>query len=189
MPNIIDSHDMGLRTVLQSRRPKVNAYSTPIQGRNDAHYEATNIEALIQANSNCVIFGDFNATHSAWNCSKNSPRGIRLKDYTDDNNLEIAFPNSPTRARKLYQQTLNPLHKTEAYRLSHTTGPTTKVKSSIKTDSQLLYEMTSLLLTSASHQLTPHQSPCCDDTLLRKARLLASHNELSRLHINHLRQQ
>ncbi|GFW10952.1 hypothetical protein TNCV_4459271 [Trichonephila clavipes] len=30
MPNIIDSHDMGLRTVLQSRRPKVNAYSTPI---------------------------------------------------------------------------------------------------------------------------------------------------------------
>ncbi|GFW65642.1 probable RNA-directed DNA polymerase from transposon X-element [Trichonephila clavipes] len=31
MPNIIDSHDMGLRTVLQSRRPKVNAHSTPIQ--------------------------------------------------------------------------------------------------------------------------------------------------------------
>ncbi|GFU76544.1 probable RNA-directed DNA polymerase from transposon BS [Trichonephila clavipes] len=30
MPNIIDSHDMGLRTVLQSRHPKVNAYSTPI---------------------------------------------------------------------------------------------------------------------------------------------------------------
>ncbi|GFX83029.1 probable RNA-directed DNA polymerase from transposon BS [Trichonephila clavipes] len=56
-----------------------------------------NIEALIQANSNCMIFGDFNATHSAWNCSKNSPRGIRLKDYTDDNNLEIGFPNSPTR--------------------------------------------------------------------------------------------
>ncbi|GFX25651.1 hypothetical protein TNCV_3172921 [Trichonephila clavipes] len=32
MPNIIDSHDMGLRTVLQSRRPKnkrlFNAYST-----------------------------------------------------------------------------------------------------------------------------------------------------------------
>ncbi|GFU33571.1 hypothetical protein TNCV_1797841 [Trichonephila clavipes] len=27
MPNIIDSHDMGLRTVLQSRRPKENAYS------------------------------------------------------------------------------------------------------------------------------------------------------------------
>ncbi|GFY26656.1 hypothetical protein TNCV_2879841 [Trichonephila clavipes] len=32
MPNIIDSHDMGLRTVLQSRRPKINAYSTPDEG-------------------------------------------------------------------------------------------------------------------------------------------------------------
>ncbi|GFU14814.1 hypothetical protein TNCV_2807291 [Trichonephila clavipes] len=59
----------------------------------------------------------------------------------------------------------------------------------IKTDSPLLYEMTSLLLTSASPQMPPHQSPCCDDTLLKKARLLASYNELSRLHINHLRQQ
>ncbi|GFU90862.1 probable RNA-directed DNA polymerase from transposon X-element [Trichonephila clavipes] len=28
---------------------------------------------------------------------QNSPRGIRLKYFTDDNNLEIAFPNSPTR--------------------------------------------------------------------------------------------
>ncbi|GFX33024.1 hypothetical protein TNCV_3812931 [Trichonephila clavipes] len=28
---------------------------------------------------------------------KNSPRGIRLKYFTDDNNLEIAFPNFPTR--------------------------------------------------------------------------------------------
>ncbi|GFT72953.1 hypothetical protein TNCV_1976601 [Trichonephila clavipes] len=30
MPSIIDSHDMGLRTVLQSRCPKRNAYSTKI---------------------------------------------------------------------------------------------------------------------------------------------------------------
>ncbi|GFT35898.1 HTH_Tnp_Tc3_2 domain-containing protein [Trichonephila clavipes] len=29
MPSIIDSHDMGLRTVLQSGCPKENAYSTP----------------------------------------------------------------------------------------------------------------------------------------------------------------
>ncbi|GFU06321.1 hypothetical protein TNCV_4766071 [Trichonephila clavipes] len=28
MPSIIDSHDMGLRNCLQSRRPKENAYST-----------------------------------------------------------------------------------------------------------------------------------------------------------------
>ncbi|GFW46833.1 hypothetical protein TNCV_2981891 [Trichonephila clavipes] len=31
MLNIIDSHDMGLRTVLQSRCPKKSTYSTPIQ--------------------------------------------------------------------------------------------------------------------------------------------------------------
>ncbi|GFS55076.1 transposable element Tcb1 transposase [Trichonephila clavipes] len=30
MPSIIDSYDMGLRTILQSRCPKRNAYSTPI---------------------------------------------------------------------------------------------------------------------------------------------------------------
>ncbi|GFT35288.1 probable RNA-directed DNA polymerase from transposon X-element [Trichonephila clavipes] len=65
--------------------------------RSDKNLFTVDIEALIQANSNCVIFDDFNATHSAWNCSKNSPRGIRLKDFTDDNNLEIAFPKSPTR--------------------------------------------------------------------------------------------
>ncbi|GFX58623.1 transposable element Tcb1 transposase [Trichonephila clavipes] len=39
MPNIIDSHDMGLRTVLQSRRPKVNAYSTPILTKERAYSE------------------------------------------------------------------------------------------------------------------------------------------------------
>ncbi|GFX92429.1 hypothetical protein TNCV_1707051 [Trichonephila clavipes] len=33
MPSIIDSHDMGLRTVLQFGCPKENAYSTPIQLR------------------------------------------------------------------------------------------------------------------------------------------------------------
>ncbi|GFT54479.1 hypothetical protein TNCV_3759011 [Trichonephila clavipes] len=51
---------------------------------------------------------------------------------------------------------------------------------SIKTDSPLLYEMTSLLRTSASPPMSPinHHAPT---TLLRKARLLASHNELSRL--------
>ncbi|GFW47041.1 probable RNA-directed DNA polymerase from transposon BS [Trichonephila clavipes] len=70
------------------RNDRISNGTTPTLG---------DIEALIQANSNCVIFGDINATHNAWNCSKNSPRGIRLKDFTDDNNLEIAFPKSPTR--------------------------------------------------------------------------------------------
>ncbi|GFU12820.1 probable RNA-directed DNA polymerase from transposon BS [Trichonephila clavipes] len=70
---------------------------TNSRNTSDKNLFTADIEALIQTNSNCVIFGDFNATHSAWNCSKNSPRGIRLKDFADDNNLEIAFPNSPTR--------------------------------------------------------------------------------------------
>ncbi|GFV59812.1 hypothetical protein TNCV_4739401 [Trichonephila clavipes] len=35
MPSIKDSHDMGLRTVLQSRCPKRNAYSTPMMKENE----------------------------------------------------------------------------------------------------------------------------------------------------------
>ncbi|GFW02596.1 RNA-directed DNA polymerase from mobile element jockey [Trichonephila clavipes] len=46
---------------------------------------------------NCVIFRDFNASHNAWNCSRNSTRGIQLKNFSDIVNLEIAFPNPPTR--------------------------------------------------------------------------------------------
>ncbi|GFV45676.1 probable RNA-directed DNA polymerase from transposon X-element [Trichonephila clavipes] len=55
------------------------------------------IENLIQINSSCVIFGDFNATHNAWNCSINSVRGKQLKNFTDILDIEIAFPDTPTR--------------------------------------------------------------------------------------------
>ncbi|GFW95181.1 hypothetical protein TNCV_313851 [Trichonephila clavipes] len=55
------------------------------------------LETILQINSNCVIFGDFNATHSTWNCSHNSTRGNHLNTFTDNTNLEIAFPASPTR--------------------------------------------------------------------------------------------
>ncbi|GFX11869.1 transposase [Trichonephila clavipes] len=48
--------------------------------------------------------------------------------------------------------------------LSHTTGPTTTERPSIKTDSPLIYEMTSLLLTSASPPMPPHQSSCSNHT-------------------------
>ncbi|GFW65433.1 neur_chan_memb domain-containing protein [Trichonephila clavipes] len=48
-------------------------------------------------NSNCVIFGDFNVTHNYWNCSNNSPRGVHLKNFIDNTELQIAFPHSPTR--------------------------------------------------------------------------------------------
>ncbi|GFW03458.1 probable RNA-directed DNA polymerase from transposon BS [Trichonephila clavipes] len=55
------------------------------------------IENILQINSNCVIFGDFNATHNAWNSSHNSTRGTQLKNFADTLNLNIAFPNMPTR--------------------------------------------------------------------------------------------
>ncbi|GFT98748.1 HTH_Tnp_Tc3_2 domain-containing protein [Trichonephila clavipes] len=52
MPNIIDSHDMGLRTVLQSRRPKENAYSenTTIVGVMQTCKELSEVQ-------NGIIFG------------------------------------------------------------------------------------------------------------------------------------
>ncbi|GFX64134.1 hypothetical protein TNCV_2090321 [Trichonephila clavipes] len=33
------------------------------------------LENLIQTSSDCIIFGDLNATHSAWNCTHNPTRG------------------------------------------------------------------------------------------------------------------
>ncbi|GFV18367.1 HTH_Tnp_Tc3_2 domain-containing protein [Trichonephila clavipes] len=48
--------------------------------------------------------------------------------------------------------------------LFHTTGSTTTERPSIKTDSPLLYEMTSLLRTSASSPMSPHQSSCSNHT-------------------------
>ncbi|GFT84406.1 probable RNA-directed DNA polymerase from transposon X-element [Trichonephila clavipes] len=55
------------------------------------------LETIMQVNSHCVIFGDFNATHNYWNCSRNSTRGTQLKDFCDQVNLEIIYPDSPTR--------------------------------------------------------------------------------------------
>ncbi|GFU79579.1 probable RNA-directed DNA polymerase from transposon X-element [Trichonephila clavipes] len=55
------------------------------------------LENILQINSNCVIFGDFNATHNAWNCSHNSTRGTQLKNFADTLNLNIAYLNMPTR--------------------------------------------------------------------------------------------
>ncbi|GFU85206.1 putative RNA-directed DNA polymerase from transposon X-element [Trichonephila clavipes] len=59
--------------------------------------EASYIENLIQTSSNCVLFGDFNAPHTTWNCKNNSSRGVRLLDFTNLTNLHIAYLDSPTR--------------------------------------------------------------------------------------------
>ncbi|GFT06836.1 putative RNA-directed DNA polymerase from transposon X-element [Trichonephila clavipes] len=64
------------------------------------------LETILQINSNCVIFGDFNTAHNSWNCSNNSTRGIQLKNFADTTNLKIAFPNTPTRYGYNFSNTL-----------------------------------------------------------------------------------
>ncbi|GFT35221.1 RNA-directed DNA polymerase from mobile element jockey [Trichonephila clavipes] len=72
----------------------VSVYTPP---RSDEYTFTIDIENLIQTSSNCVLFGDFNAPHTAWNCNTNSSRGVRLLDFANLTNLNIAYPDSPTR--------------------------------------------------------------------------------------------
>ncbi|GFX13805.1 probable RNA-directed DNA polymerase from transposon X-element [Trichonephila clavipes] len=63
-----------------------------------ANYSNCPLYPKLRSNQqHCVNFGNFNATHNSWNCSNNSTRGIQLKNFADTRNLEITFPNTPTR--------------------------------------------------------------------------------------------
>ncbi|GFV94215.1 probable RNA-directed DNA polymerase from transposon X-element [Trichonephila clavipes] len=84
-------------TITPPNANPVSITSIYIPPRSDNRLFTLDLETILQINSNCVIFGDFNATHSAWNCSHNSTRGTQLKTFTDATNLEIAFPASHTR--------------------------------------------------------------------------------------------
>ncbi|GFT46198.1 putative RNA-directed DNA polymerase from transposon X-element [Trichonephila clavipes] len=75
----------------------ISIVSIYIPPKSDEYTFTIDIENLIQTSSNCVLFGDFNAPHTAWNCKNNSSRGVRLLDYTNLTNLHIAYPDSPTR--------------------------------------------------------------------------------------------
>ncbi|GFV31697.1 RNA-directed DNA polymerase from mobile element jockey [Trichonephila clavipes] len=75
----------------------ISIVSIYIPPRSDEYTFTIDIENLIQTSSNCVLFGDFNAPHTAWNCNTNSSRGVRLLDYVNMTNLYIAYPDSPTR--------------------------------------------------------------------------------------------
>ncbi|GFX14542.1 probable RNA-directed DNA polymerase from transposon X-element [Trichonephila clavipes] len=75
----------------------ISIVSIYIPPKSDEYTFTIDIENLIQTSSNCVLFGDFNAPHTAWNCKKNSSRGVRLLDYSNLTNLHIAYPDSPTR--------------------------------------------------------------------------------------------
>ncbi|GFV15996.1 RNA-directed DNA polymerase from mobile element jockey [Trichonephila clavipes] len=87
-------------TTVTLNPPNVNPLtitSIYIPPHSDKFSFTLDLENILQINSNCVIFGDFNATHNAWNCSQNSTRGTQLKNFTDTLNINIAFPNMPTR--------------------------------------------------------------------------------------------
>ncbi|GFX24347.1 probable RNA-directed DNA polymerase from transposon X-element [Trichonephila clavipes] len=81
------------------------------------------IENLIQINSSCVIFGDFNATHNAWNCSNNSIRGNQLKNFTDILDIEIAFPDTPTRSARKANLLLAKEHHEELMAIAANQSP------------------------------------------------------------------
>ncbi|GFX60330.1 probable RNA-directed DNA polymerase from transposon X-element [Trichonephila clavipes] len=75
----------------------ISIVSIYIPPRSDEYTFTIDIENLIQTSSNCVLFVDFNAPHTAWNCNTNSSRGVRLLDFVNMINLYIAYPDSPTR--------------------------------------------------------------------------------------------
>ncbi|GFS63993.1 probable RNA-directed DNA polymerase from transposon X-element [Trichonephila clavipes] len=75
----------------------ISIVSVYVPPKSDEYTFTIDIETLIQTSSNCVLFGDFNAPHTAWNCNSNSSRGVRLLDFTNLANLYIAYPDTPTR--------------------------------------------------------------------------------------------
>ncbi|GFX27195.1 nucleic-acid-binding protein from transposon X-element [Trichonephila clavipes] len=75
----------------------ISIASVYVPPKSDERLFTLDFEQLLQTNSNCVIFGDLNATHNEWNCLVNSTRGKQLKTFTDTLNLTIAYPSSPTR--------------------------------------------------------------------------------------------
>ncbi|GFT59601.1 RNA-directed DNA polymerase from mobile element jockey [Trichonephila clavipes] len=140
----------------------VSIISIYVPPSSDARLFTLDLENLLQTNSNCVIFGDFNATHNMWNCPNNSIRGCQLKTFAEILDLTIAFPDSPlvrsahqfaskpiankkhaytpnyihnlirdkNRAKKKYNNTLNPIDKQNYYRLQE------KLKKELKKISQ-----------------------------------------------------
>ncbi|GFW78359.1 probable RNA-directed DNA polymerase from transposon X-element [Trichonephila clavipes] len=75
----------------------ISIVSVYIPPKSDESIFTIDIENLIQTSSNCVLFGNFNAPHTAWNCNTNSSRGVRLLDFVNLTNLNIAYPDFPTR--------------------------------------------------------------------------------------------
>ncbi|GFX25768.1 putative RNA-directed DNA polymerase from transposon X-element [Trichonephila clavipes] len=69
----------------------VSIVSVYIPPSSDDNLFTIDLEYFLQTSSHCVVFGDFNATHSAWNCNVNSNRGKHLFNFANILNLHIAF--------------------------------------------------------------------------------------------------
>ncbi|GFV90003.1 RNA-directed DNA polymerase from mobile element jockey [Trichonephila clavipes] len=89
-----------LRALEATNSPKHDPISITcvyIPPSSDENLFTIDIEHFIQTASNCILFGDFNATHNAWNCKNNTTRGRHLFNFANMLNLNIAFPSTPTR--------------------------------------------------------------------------------------------
>ncbi|GFT14934.1 hypothetical protein TNCV_3483761 [Trichonephila clavipes] len=53
----------------------ISITSVYIPPSSDENMFTIDVEYFLQTASNCVLFGDFNATHNAWNCNINTNRG------------------------------------------------------------------------------------------------------------------
>ncbi|GFX98725.1 hypothetical protein TNCV_1503031 [Trichonephila clavipes] len=90
--------------------PKHDPISIPcayIPPSSDENLFTIDIEHFIQTVSNCILFGDFNATHNAWNCKNNTTRGRHLFNFANMLNLNIAFPSTPTRFGHNFANTID----------------------------------------------------------------------------------
>ncbi|GIZ05218.1 RNA-directed DNA polymerase from mobile element jockey [Caerostris extrusa] len=55
------------------------------------------LKKLIEANKNTILAGDFNASHTSWNDTKNTVRGIKFhKFFNSRSDIKIIAPHTPT---------------------------------------------------------------------------------------------
>lgn len=47
-------------------------------------------------NKNIIIFGDFNAKHQEWGCTRSNSSGNRIKEWIENEGLNILHPSEPT---------------------------------------------------------------------------------------------
>ncbi|GFW38622.1 probable RNA-directed DNA polymerase from transposon X-element [Trichonephila clavipes] len=89
----------------------ISIVSVYIPPNSDEYTFTIDIENLIQTSSNCVLFGDFNAPHTAWNCNTNSSRGKFLLPYTINSLHELSSDHNPVMLNftlKLNKDVTNP---------------------------------------------------------------------------------